>query len=472
MDSCDPILGCQVANSDALCDDGESCTSEICDPGSGDPITGCVTSEFSDGTVCDDSSICTTGDECLSGTCVGQGPPLECDDGDECTFNDCDPVLGCLNSEDPASCDCLDGEGAPEGAGTACVDGNNCTVGDTCDGAGSCVSGESCPDDGDPCTQEGCLFGLCAYDDRLCPGTGSCVHGEPCSDGNACTSGICDNGVCDGTPKPCSDGDDCTGLEVCHPVFGCRQQSQPPVGNPICDGYITDAFTCYRARRTSGTPPFVQVLGVTVEDEFWTRDVDVTKPAGLCLPTNFAGSDPEAVSHEDWIVAYKVKGSEGAPSFVRQFNIEVVNALGTIWVDAKKPDYGMAPTAGDLVSPPAAPTPPDPDYFSCYKVGKSKQTPKFEPVMGVQIEDAFGTLTVDVKKPTRLCNPASVNGLTPGAADHPTHLMCYQVRTSKQTPKFEKVSAIHTTNVIGTGQMDAAKVAEVCLPSTVTVAAP
>lgn len=473
VDSCDPILGCQATNSDPLCDDGEECTSEVCDPQSGDPTTGCVTTPVADGTVCDDDSVCTTDDQCQGGFCVPQGDPLQCDDGDECTWNDCDAQLGCMNSENPGACDCLDGDGQPEPQGTRCVDGNQCSVGDTCDVGGACVAGEVCPDDGDPCTLEACVFGLCAYSDTQCPQSGSCTTGEPCSDGDPCTSGTCDaTGQCDSVPKPCNDGEDCTGLELCHPIWGCRQLSQPPIGDSVCDGFVTDAFACYRARRTSGTAAFVPVPGISVEDEVWTRDVDVTKPAGICLPSNFAGSDPEAVTHEDWILAYKVKSSSGAPSFEKQLNLEVVNALGTIWVDAKKPDFGMAPTAGDLVSPPAPPVPPDPDYFSCYRVGKSKGTPKFQPVIGVAIEDAFGTLTIDVKKPIRLCNPANVNGLEPTAPARPNHLMCYQVRVSKQTTPSIRVQGIHTNNVIGTGQLDASKISEICLPSSVTPAAP
>lgn len=472
VDSCDPILGCQAVNSDPLCDDGEECTINVCDPASGDPETGCTSNSAADGTACDDDSMCTTDDQCVAGACVPQGPPLQCDDGDECTLNDCDPNLGCLNSEDPAACDCLDTEGAPLGTGESCVDGNNCTFGDTCDGAGTCTSGAVCPDDGDPCTMEACSGNACIYLDIQCPMSGACVEGQPCSDGSPCTTGMCTGGTCVPTVTPCNDGAECTGEESCHPLYGCRQVSHAPIGDPLCDGYVTDAFTCYRARRSSGTAPFVSVLGVNVEDEFWTRDVDVTKPAGICLPTNFAGSEPEAVTHDDWILGYKVKTAAGGPAFVKQVNIEVTNALGTTWVDAKKPDLGMAPSAGDLVSPPASPAPPDPDYFSCYKVGKTKGTPKFAPVIGVTIEDQLGVLTVDIKKPIRLCNPANLNGLTPGSPDHPNHLLCYQVRTSKQTPKFEKIPAIHTTNVIGSGQLDAAKVSELCLPSTVTVVGP
>ncbi len=472
VDSCDPILGCQATNSDVLCDDSESCTTEYCDPGSGDPQTGCVTGSVADGTVCDDGTVCTTDDRCLGGTCVPQGPALECDDGDECTLNNCHPVLGCLNDEDPVACDCLDEGGSPLPFGDRCMDGDRCTVDDVCDGGGSCVSGTVCPDDGNPCTTESCSFGFCIHNDTLCPGSGACVEGEPCSDGTACTVGTCTGGECVSAAEGCDDGDECNGLEACHPLLGCRQFSHPPAGNPICEGYVEDAFTCYRARRAGGTAPFVPISGVSVEDEFWTRDVDVKRPGAICLPTSFQGGDPEAVAHDDWMLSYRVKTSSGGPSFGKQTHLEVVNALGTTWVDAKKPDMGMVPTAGEVGVPPAPAEAPDPDYFSCYKVGKTRGTPKFVPVKGLTIEDAFGALTIDVKKPMRLCNPANVNGLVPGAPGHATHLLCYRIRTSAETPRFPITPDVYTDNVLGTGMMDAVRISEVCLPSTVTPVEP
>jgi hypothetical protein len=90
---------------------------------------------------CDDGSVCTTGDTCVSGACRGE--PISCDDGDACTANLCDPKTGCVFPPDPAYCD----------------DHNACTV-DACS-MGVC-SHETRPD-GTPCDLASCteLF-LCA----------------------------------------------------------------------------------------------------------------------------------------------------------------------------------------------------------------------------------------------------------------------------------------------------------------------
>ncbi len=95
----------------------------------------------------------------------GSGTPLVTDDGNVCTADTCDPVLGIAHTPLP---------GAP------CDDANACTVGDSCDSAGTCQAGAPLViDDGDPCTIDSCD-----------PATGA-VHtaapeGADCSDGNAC----------------------------------------------------------------------------------------------------------------------------------------------------------------------------------------------------------------------------------------------------------------------------------------------
>ncbi|MFQ5461501.1 MAG: hypothetical protein ACE5E5_02630, partial [Phycisphaerae bacterium] len=53
---------------------------------------------------------------------VGGAPP-NCDDGNVCTDDTCDPATGCVNTNNVAACD----------------DGNACTTTDVCDGAGVCA---------------------------------------------------------------------------------------------------------------------------------------------------------------------------------------------------------------------------------------------------------------------------------------------------------------------------------------------
>lgn len=73
-----------------------------------------------DGTTCDDRNLCTTGDSCQSGKCVGT--PVVCG-GIQCQTNACNPATG--------TCGMV-------ANGTTCDDGNACTQTSTCQ-SGVCV---------------------------------------------------------------------------------------------------------------------------------------------------------------------------------------------------------------------------------------------------------------------------------------------------------------------------------------------
>ena len=87
----DTCLGgvCQ-AGPPVMCTAQDAChTVGTCNPGTGT----CSSPVAPDGTTCSDSNACTQTDACQSGTCVG-GNPVSVDDGDPCTTDSCDPVLG------------------------------------------------------------------------------------------------------------------------------------------------------------------------------------------------------------------------------------------------------------------------------------------------------------------------------------------------------------------------------------------
>ena len=262
-DSCDPLTGCAHTPNTAACDDGLPCTiGDICDAGKctsgvsaceckkdsdcavkedGNPCNGtlicdltaapykCVVSAKtivvcessgdstcakntcnkingicsyvaqSEGGACDaDGSVCTDKDVCKAGDC-SPGAAIDCDDGQPCTTDNCDKVLGCQHSNNS----------------NACNDGNACTVGDVCSG-GSCVPGaKTVCDDGNACTVDSCNAS-----------TGNCLYAiqfaASCSDGNACSSSdTCDaNGSCVGSAVTCNDGLVCTS-DSCNPASGC-----------------------------------------------------------------------------------------------------------------------------------------------------------------------------------------------------------------------------------------------------------
>lgn len=64
----------------------------------------------------------------------------------------------------------------------------------------------------------------------------TCATNADCNDGIACTTDICNMGVCQNTPNNavCSDGQFCNGAEICIPSLGCV------VGTPPC----TECQTC------------------------------------------------------------------------------------------------------------------------------------------------------------------------------------------------------------------------------------
>jgi len=154
---------------DAICDDANPCTSNVCDE-----TLGCQDTVL-DGETCEDGSLCTEDDTCDGDTCVGV--PVDCDDGEFCNgLETCDPDTG----------DCAEGE-APE-----LDDGLECTV-DECDEDADAVShtaDDALCDDMNSCTMDTCdIEQGCLYD--------TLEDGEECDDDNECTDDdVCGDGVC------------------------------------------------------------------------------------------------------------------------------------------------------------------------------------------------------------------------------------------------------------------------------------
>ena len=167
----------------------------------------------------------------------------------------------------------------------------------------------------------------------------------------------------------------------------------------------TDHFTCYRASTTSGTAKFVAVPGVSLVDAFRTSTVEVKRPKRFCAPTNKNGEDPTAPAHPDHLTDFLIKPSL---NFAGATSQRIVDQFGTLFVDLKKPVALQVPSAKSLTATPPEPASPAVDHFQCYKIRVSRNTPKFIAVAGVTIQDQFGTMTVEVKKPQRLCVPVVV----------------------------------------------------------------
>jgi slime mold repeat-containing protein len=68
---------------------GDQCNDGTCN----ETADRCEPTPKVDGTACSDGSLCTSNDTCQAGVCGGTS--LVCDDGDPCTTDSCDPTAGC-----------------------------------------------------------------------------------------------------------------------------------------------------------------------------------------------------------------------------------------------------------------------------------------------------------------------------------------------------------------------------------------
>ena len=93
------------------CDDGNPCTDDACALASGCTAT-------ANSAICNDNNVCTLSDTCAGGSCTST-TPANCNDGNACTSDGCDPVVGCTATA------------------LSCDDGNACTT-DACDPQKGC----------------------------------------------------------------------------------------------------------------------------------------------------------------------------------------------------------------------------------------------------------------------------------------------------------------------------------------------
>ncbi|RME27432.1 MAG: hypothetical protein D6806_04635 [Deltaproteobacteria bacterium] len=169
----DPCNGTEICLSQVCTnqnDPPDCSTADPCVQGSCEQGTGCVYVPVQDGTACDNNDACDGPDTCQGGICTSSGEPLNCDDGNPCTSDECNPATGCFHRsvED----------------GTSCSDGDACNGQEVCQ-AGQCVSSEPLDcDDANACTEDTCD-----------PAVG-CSHtelpeGSNCGEGRTCQQGLC-----------------------------------------------------------------------------------------------------------------------------------------------------------------------------------------------------------------------------------------------------------------------------------------
>jgi len=192
---------------------------------------------------CDDNDPCNGLEQCNLGTCA-LGPAPDCEDDNPCTDDFCQPGIGCRNEPNQSSCsdgNPCNGEETCAGrtcrSGTAlnCADGNDCTT-DTCDVLLGC---RYTPNTG-PCDLGGCV------EDGHCE-DGQCVGSPLCDERCAtCEVGEC-RSLC-GRPSGSGPTSTTDALFILQVAVGTRA-CQPCVCDLDGDGEITtvDALLALQA---------------------------------------------------------------------------------------------------------------------------------------------------------------------------------------------------------------------------------
>ncbi len=179
---------------DIDCEDGNPCTDDICDIGSGDPSgTGLCMHEV----VVDGDSGDLNGDDCDDG--------LQCNGAETCQGA---MVIACSGL-------CVGGD--PITAGQPCIRATDCFGGGVCTGKVCAGTATSCHDN----TACGSSVGTCQAGGLI-----SCTGGQVCDEDGADVGMAACVAKCT-TPADCDDWLTCNGVEVCEPSGLCSSPGNP-----------------------------------------------------------------------------------------------------------------------------------------------------------------------------------------------------------------------------------------------------
>ena len=366
----------------AVCGDGTLAPSETCDDGNTDPCDGCnATCTAVDvegcfiggscvaegaanpsnacqecvsatnataytaktmGSACDDGQFCTLTEACNAmGQCVVSAN-RSCNDDLTCTNDSCDEVndvcenvltTGCLidgacissGARDSSDCQaCVPGTSTsaytPLAAATSCSDGMFCSVGDACDGSGTCTpTGMRDCADALSCTMDGCNEATDACENPITDGcviAGQCVAQEAnnpnnncqaciptvsrtayspkpaasvCDDGQFCTvSDQCDgNSVCAGTARACADSAACTDDTCNEATDQCDYTLTTGCligGVCVADGANNPSNECQACTPSSSTSAYSNKAAASAcNDTLFCTTADTCDGNGVCV---------------------------------------------------------------------------------------------------------------------------------------------------------------------------------------------
>ncbi len=185
-----------------------------------------------------------------------------------------------------------------------------------------------------------------------------------------------------------------------------------------------DHFLSYKVKRTKGTPKF-EKQEVTLTDQF-ESDVlfEVKKSKELYNPADKNGEG--IIDPDTHLVGYEIKRAKGEPKHEKQTNIQVDNQFGTIFVDTKKPDRLLVPSLKDLDIPIPDNDVPDEFPVDHFKCYKVKVKKK------ICEDDPAIKCREDADCQTGTCNLGFPKGIQASVVDQFNQQKLYDIKKPKR----------------------------------------
>ncbi len=225
-------------------------------------------------------------------------------------------------------------------------------------------------------------------------------------------------------------------------------------------------FLTYQVNESKNTPKFEKTES-WLGDLFGEGDYRVEKPYRLLNPVD--KNDEGLYDTETHMVAYKLKQQDYKKTDGYD-KILVENQFGEISLDIRKAKLLLVPSAKNHDDYPEELAPYAADHFKCYDVKVTKNTPKFEKrYVNVYDPNFDEDRKLEVKNPRLYCNPVQkIHGDYTGTILSPeTPLVCYDVKKAKGEENHDRTS-VFTNNQFGPEALDTKKEKELCVPSTIT----
>lgn len=224
------------------------------------------------------------------------------------------------------------------------------------------------------------------------------------------------------------------------------------------------SYLCYKAALAPGQPK-ASAARTRLDDRFGSFAADVKQVQWLCNPTETA---PYPAVHGVGRKLVGVKKPPQAP--LVKTPVETVDQFGSQRLVLVKPLELLTPSAFALGVDGVAPgDTTGVDHFQCYKAARQQGAPKFVAPPPVAVTDAFGALSVTLKKITKICTPVDKDGADPAAAGHAWSLVCYQAAASKGSAFTPTAVSVNDAG-FGPTVLAVKKVAQICVPAYLTTA--